>query len=94
MLLKRILGFGVPFLFGMKAWAAATVILVILVVSSAAHVNEAIAVWIPEHRCLKKIHSSKCDSYKCVEMCSAKPQGRGKCRGSHCICSYYCRGPP
>ncbi|KAI3446403.1 hypothetical protein Pfo_003068 [Paulownia fortunei] len=78
----------------MKILSAAFIFLVILTVSSATGLNDAVSVWIPEHRCLKKINSGKCDSYECIQKCSGKPQGRGRCRGSYCICTYFCHEPP
>ncbi|KAL8459803.1 hypothetical protein ACS0TY_030890 [Phlomoides rotata] len=51
------------------------------------------SVWVPEHRCVESTHSGKCGSNKCMNKCSEKPQGRGRCIGNYCLCTYYCNDP-
>ncbi|PIM98248.1 hypothetical protein CDL12_19628 [Handroanthus impetiginosus] len=76
----------------MRFVSAAIIFFIILTVSSG--LNDEVSVWIPEHRCLAKTNSGKCNSYRCMQKCSGKPLGRGRCRGNYCICTYYCHQPP
>ncbi|KAA8518307.1 hypothetical protein F0562_015810 [Nyssa sinensis] len=74
-------------------------LLLLLIVSSveftaASAVHEAHAIRIPEHTCRKLIGSGKCNWQKCIQDCFKEPNGVGKCKGSICICTYYCKQPP
>ncbi|KAL7204696.1 hypothetical protein ACSBR2_017741 [Camellia fascicularis] len=66
-------------------------ILFLLLISS---VHDAHAIRLPEDTCHKLIDSSKCELQKCSQDCSKEPYGLGKCKGTTCICTYYCKQPP
>ncbi|KAG8367962.1 hypothetical protein BUALT_Bualt16G0127200 [Buddleja alternifolia] len=74
----------------MKISSAAIFFFVIITLSSVSGLSG----WIPEHRCLDKSYSEKCDLYECMQKCSGKPFGVGRCRWNYCICTYYCHDPP
>ncbi|KAL3846286.1 hypothetical protein ACJIZ3_003689 [Penstemon smallii] len=76
----------------MKFLSAAIVFFIILTASSG--LNETLSIWIPEHRCIEKNDLGKCYSNKCMQKCSGKPLGHGRCIRNYCICSYYCQEPP